>query len=762
MKRIMPLLIISVLLSLHLQFKSIPSIHAQSSDDWWDASWPYRIAVTPGAGDVLQVDLDFTQLFDELGLNGALLDVRSLRVIAYQDGAPVGNMPYQETYSAQLLDAQTLITDKNLGEPYWFDEEDTTLSLNSATPEDPPTLHASIEIDTFSSTKTGFRYVFNLDPGVDWTDYESLVYEVYPRVNSSAVDQTPDLYQFELGGVLACSFTEIGGPALAMDQWNAVSVSLMPYGNCTSPNLAQLDYLRFFVNVVHESTGSDNHGYYEPGDQVDLWLNNFRLVDQENGSIRWNAIEGADSYAIYFDTLNHEEHPLPDLSEIAGDAFSVSAIGSPESGGYFHRISGATSGDLTIWTAPITEKISQTQQSPVMAAPLQVRAARGELEAMQLVVNSDQSQTVQIVVSDLVHNDGNAVISADNVELFRVDYVEIEKISDFYGRLGPMPDPLYPLSPAYQITLEENINQLLWFRFRVPKTAKPGIYESKITIGSAEIPISLEVWNFVLPDTAFLNSKFGFDWNRVMEEYGGTVMGEPQPCYEDLKSALLSTFSDYHLTPSGQGDDAPPDGVGLFSLTAYEVTKAQNEWLDQGIPIWWQFNEKTPEGEIVDHPPLPNPTVIDRQGIESRILPWLAWVDRVEGIFYSQTADWDENPWDTPFTNGLSNGNGYFFYPPKDASLAFDPCDPLSNRLVPSIRLELLREGMEDYAYLRLLNGGKPRIGIANPVDGLLAGFLPSRTAFSRIPTTADALRINIAEILTSRQTEVYLPLLLR
>jgi hypothetical protein len=69
---------------------------------------------------------------------------------------------------------------------------------------------------------------------------------------------------------------------------------------------------------------------------------------------------------------------------------------------------------------------------------------------------------------------------------------------------------------------------------------------------------------------------------------------------------------------------------------------------------------------------------------------------------------------------------------------------------------------MEDYAYLRLLNGGKPRIGIANPVDGLLAGFLPSRTAFSRIPTTADALRINIAEILISRQTEVYLPLLLR
>jgi hypothetical protein len=431
-------------------------------------------------------------------------------------------------------------------------------------------------------------------------------------------------------------------------------------------------------------------------------------------------------------------------------------------GGYFHRISGATPGNLSIWTAPITEKISQTQQSPVMEALLQVRAARGELEAMQLVVNSDQSKTVQIVVSDLVHNDGNAVISADNVELFRVDYVEIEKISDFYGRLGPMPDPLYPLSPAHQITLEENINQPLWFRFRVPKNAKAGTYQGTIEIDSAIIPLRLEVWNFVLPDTVFLNSKFGFDWNRVMEEYGGTVMGEPQPCYANLESALLSTFSDYHLTPSGQGDDTPPDGVGLYSLTAYEVTKAQNEWVNQGTPIWWQFNEKTPEGEIVDHPPLPNPTVIDRQGIESRILPWLAWVDRVEGIFYSQTADWDENPWDTPFTNRLSNGNGYFFYPPKDASLAFDPCDPLSNRLVPSIRLELLREGMEDYAYLRLLNGGKPRIGIANPVDDLLAGFLPSRTAFSRIPTTADALRINIAEILTSRQTEVYLPLLLR
>lgn len=763
MKRSPQLLMISILLFSLCQFKPISSIQSQYADAWWNPDWPYRVVVTASEGESVETDINFSQIFELLGLNGALLDVRSIRVIAYQGGKPTESLSYEETYSSKFIDTQTLITDPSPGVPYWFGEEDTTLSLDRATLDDQPTVHASLEIDAASSIKIGTRYDFNHETGYNWTGYETMIYDVFPRVNASAVDQTPDLYQFELGGVFACSNTEVGGPGLIMKQWNAVSLSLVPYGDCPSPDLTSLDYLRFFVNVYHQGTGSENHGYYEPGDQVDLWLDNFRLVDQDNGSIRWNTTENADSYYIYFDTLNHEGHPLPELTEIADIEMNDGYIGAPEAGGYFHQISDTTSDNLSIWTAPITEKITPYQVNPVIIAPLQVKAARGELEAFQLVIRSPNTQDVTIMISDLVHSDGTPVISGNNVEVFRVDNIDISKISDFYGRVGLWPDPLYPITSESEIELQGNANQPIWFRIRVPKDAKPGVYEGNITIETALIPLRLEIWDFTLPESAFINSKFGFDWDTVMEVYGGTIAGVPQACHEEFTQAIIETFEDYHLTPLAQDDFAPPDGVGLDSLTAYEVTKAQNEWLIDGTPIWWQFNEQSADVEIVDDPPLPNPTIIDRPGIQARILPWLAWVDRIEGFYDHQIVDWEENPWDTPYTNSLSNGNGYLFYPPKDEdnTIAFDPCNPQSNRLIPSIRLELLREGMEDYAYMALLNGGKPRVGEENPVDILLDDLLPSRTVFTHAPLTLDSLRDELAAQIIMNREEIYLPILL-
>ncbi|MHA1279567.1 MAG: hypothetical protein ACTSQ8_20385 [Candidatus Helarchaeota archaeon] len=94
-------------------------------------------------------------------------------------------------------------------------------------------------------------------------------------------------------------------------------------------------------------------------------------------------------------------------------------------------------------------------------------------------------------------------------------------------------------------------------------------------------------------------------------------------------------------------------------------------------------------------------------------------------------------------------------------TIDFNPCIPGSNRLVPSIRLELLREGMEDYAYLWLLNGGKPVIGEENQGDLLLQEMIASRTAFSRVPTAWDPLRIEIANLIEAHQTYLFLPLLI-
>ncbi|MBN2501147.1 MAG: DUF4091 domain-containing protein, partial [Anaerolineales bacterium] len=120
------------------------------------------------------------------------------------------------------------------------------------------------------------------------------------------------------------------------------------------------------------------------------------------------------------------------------------------------------------------------------------------------------------------------------------------------------------------------------------------------------------------------------------------------------------------------------------------------------------------------------------------------WLERVDGLLYYSTTDWSSDVWGDAW-NDHGNGDGFMFYPPKDGTIAYDACQPQSNRLVPSIRWELLREGMEDYEYLWLLNQGDPMIGVPNQADELAGQFIDSRTLFSRVPTDLYAVRAAIA-----------------
>ena len=98
--------------------------------------------------------------------------------------------------------------------------------------------------------------------------------------------------------------------------------------------------------------------------------------------------------------------------------------------------------------------------------------------------------------------------------------------------------------------------------------------------------------------------------------------------------------------------------------------------------------------------------LIDRAATEQRVAFWLAWKYKIDGImiwagngswYKKGKTTWPEEPWD-PYIDtyawpygGADNGNGVLFYPGKHGPL-------------PSVRLEVLREGREDYEYLWLLN----------------------------------------------------------
>jgi hypothetical protein len=99
--------------------------------------------------------------------------------------------------------------------------------------------------------------------------------------------------------------------------------------------------------------------------------------------------------------------------------------------------------------------------------------------------------------------------------------------------------------------------------------------------------------------------------------------------------------------------------------------------------------------------------MIDASGAANRVMQWVAWKYRIEGELYfsmNEAYGHAQDPWtDVRLFGG--NGDGTLFYPGRPARIG-----GLSDIPIESIRLKLIREGLEDYEYLALLAklGGQP------------------------------------------------------
>lgn len=542
------------------------------ADAWWNAGWPYRIRVDASGSGVALASINFSAQLAALGLNHALLDLRSVRVVPYTGGAPGSPLPYAESYSAMLHDGETTggwsINDAG------FVARDATRHTQGA---------ASVRA-TVTNTVGGYGY-----PGVElhpsainnWSAYETLIYDVWPQVNASALDQAPDLYWFKLYNACGGSSVTQGAPPLALDRWNTVSVSLNPLDSCWPAdglNLSNITRMEFHTRDNRDGGTGGPNGWWDDGDVLTLWFDNMRLVNQDSGAIRWQTQPGVSKYYIYFDVLTHEGHPQPALDEGLGAATITGAVGSPEAGGYYHQITGATTGSLQVWAAPSVEKVLKTMAAPVASQPLRIAAARGEFEPFQIVVRSPSAQTLAVNVS--AFSKGGDTIPAPTIH--RVDYVNVTTAGDHNDRLGLWPDPLWPLDNGASVSFSANQNQPLWFTVQVPWNAAPGIYQATVTIGSASIPVQLEVWNFSLPRQIHLMSEWGFDWSDVAETYRGTIDGSVQSCYWSVVNALKQDFANHRLIPKGA---AWPAGLNYPGGVEYDC----NGHLDPDAWGDWDF-----------------------------------------------------------------------------------------------------------------------------------------------------------------------------
>jgi len=176
----------------------------------------------------------------------------------------------------------------------------------------------------------------------------------------------------------------------------------------------------------------------------------------------------------------------------------------------------------------------------------------------------------------------------------------------------------------------------------------------------------------------------------------------------------------------------------------FNHSKYKNAKIDIWLPVLQNYNPTISFDRELNHkeetwiyflhstrPPYFNPITLDHPGIESKFTGWFLWKYRIKGIAYYSTNNWSQNPYTSPM-NSNHNGELFLLYPPSlnNSNIAYGSNH---HRFVPSMRFELIRDGLEDYEYFYLLNGNKnPVPKTANSSDKQVDKIILGLTSYTR------------------------------
>lgn len=133
---------------------------------------------------------------------------------------------------------------------------------------------------------------------------------------------------------------------------------------------------------------------------------------------------------------------------------------------------------------------------------------------------------------------------------------------------------------------------------------------------------------------------------------------------------------------------------------------------------------------FLSKPPYFNPIILDHPGIEGKLMGWFLWKYRIKGLVHYSLNDWNQNPWTAPYYN--FNGETFMLYPPSENNTNI-VYGSNNHRMVPSIRIELMRDGLEDFEYLYLMNSGNmPDVNGSNVSDMLADKVITGLTCYFR------------------------------
>lgn len=292
--------------------------------------------------------------------------------------------------------------------------------------------------------------------------------------------------------------------------------------------------------------------------------------------------------------------------------------------------------------------------------------------------------------------------------------------------------------------------------------------------------------------------------------FNGFVNGTPE--YEKLIELYLKGFQD-HLEANGwlgkeyfywvdepkhEDYDFVREGMKTIHRVAPKLTRLITENnpgpeimgdTEIGCPVFYKVNpdlikEWSAKGRdfwsyLMCWPKEPHVSLfIDSDAINMRIWLWMSYIYNLKGILVWNSNHWNgasagalregavQNIWEDPMTyksgHGtpygsapeFGNGDGMLFYPPNR--------NPNTDRLkyligpVPSIRLEILRDGLDDYDYMMMLEdciarhqGNRTKlVAKARKLLDFRQEVFASDTDYTKNPEVLTAIRLQMGYLL--------------
>jgi len=233
-----------------------------------------------------------------------------------------------------------------------------------------------------------------------------------------------------------------------------------------------------------------------------------------------------------------------------------------------------------LWTASSGWKIGRTRPVPgAKTDAVTVQAARGEAEAVQLVVTPAAPLTGLTIECADLRGPGGTAIPAGRIDVLRVRYVGVSHPTDRSAAPGAWPDPLPPLRGP--LTLPAGTNQPFWIRVNVPRDAAAGVYEGAIRLRadggwSAAVPLRVGVFGFALPDRPTCVSAFGLGHDTAFRYQGLTNDAQRREVLEKY----LANFAAHRISPY---DPAPLDPVRVTWPAVKPPPLPWADWLKQEV-----------------------------------------------------------------------------------------------------------------------------------------------------------------------------------